>query len=309
MGSHWGEGGRTMFARFAAVALLVALGACSPRGTGTPAPSASTQGPPVWTGPGTWMEVAEAGHGTSLNEVVATGPRDAWAVGRLEEPALKRWNGTGWHDVTIPGGPKSPAALSASSSRDVWVFGSDGDAWRWNGRTWSSQDRPAGTHLSAAVVAGPGQVWLAESADAAYINRWSRGGWTRVALFSAIALPSPYVIQRPTADHLGLELLNVAAGSAREVWVAGSSGGWWSTPGVAFRWDGHRFAAVALPRGTMQITAVEGDGHGGLWTADGHPSRLRHYDGRHWTGERNPSGLGLGVRLCPTSPACLETIE
>ncbi|MEV0150501.1 MULTISPECIES: hypothetical protein [unclassified Nonomuraea] len=276
------------------------------------------------------MEVAEGGHGTSLDEVVVTGRRDAWAVGKGEMgPTVKRWNGIGWRDVTIPGGPEFPMAVSASSSRDVWVFGSDGRVWRWNGRTWSRQGGPTGIReSSAAVVAGPGQAWLAEFGDAAYINRWSRERWSRVALpfkvdiqalsavspndvwavggstvlhwdgnrFSAIPLPPPYAIRPSAADGTYLRLLDVAAVSPGEVWVVGTMAKD-SSAGVAFRWDGHRFTSLALPEGTAELTAVEGDGHGGFWTAgdvdrDSWDRQILHNDGWHWTREPPPERTG-----------------
>ncbi|MEV0201229.1 hypothetical protein, partial [Nonomuraea sp. NPDC050691] len=169
------------------------------------------------------MEVAEAGHGTSLDEVVVTSRRDAWAVGSGEMgPTVKRWNGIGWRDVTIPAGPQAPRAVSASSSRDVWVFGldSDGDAriWRWNGRTWSRQGGPARSDWwAAAVVAGAGEAWLEGAEDVAYINRWSRERWTRVAL--------PFKV----------DIQALSAVSPNDVWAVGDS--------AVLHWDGTSFRA------------------------------------------------------------------
>ncbi|MEV0202080.1 hypothetical protein AB0H81_37410, partial [Nonomuraea sp. NPDC050691] len=169
------------------------------------------------------MEVAEAGHGTSLDEVVVTGRRDAWAVGwGADSPTVKRWNGIGWRDVTIPAGLESTRAVSASSSRDVWVFGSGGGSdariWRWNGRTWSRQGGPAGGYWSAAaVVAGAGEAWLAGAEDAAYINRWSRDRWTRVAL--------PFKV----------DIQALSAVSPNDVWAVGDS--------AVLHWDGTSFRA------------------------------------------------------------------
>ncbi|MFF5212241.1 hypothetical protein [Streptosporangium sp. NPDC000396] len=264
--------------------------------------------------------------------MVVTSRRDAWAVGNGESgPTVKRWNGIGWRDVTIPAGPEFPMAVSASSSRDVWVFGTDGRVWRWNGRTWSRQGGPTGSDESAAaVVAGAGEAWLAGVEDVAYINRWSRERWTRAALpfkvdiqalsavspndvwamgdsavlhwdgtnFRAIPLPPPYAIRSSEADGTYLRLLDVAAVSPGEVWVVGTMGKD-SSAGVAFRWDGHRFTSLALPEGTAELTAVEGDGHGGFWTAGGvgrdrWDTRLQilHNDGRHWTQEPTPERTG-----------------
>ncbi|MFJ2033985.1 hypothetical protein [Streptosporangium sp. NPDC087985] len=170
-------------------------------------------------------------YGTGLADVAATGPQDVWAVGygcarekHTSCPAIARWNGDQWKNVTMPA-YRVPAktydtfdpdlynfeAVHAASPNDVWVVGNglNVQVGHWNGRSWSMY-RPFGVsennHLSDVEV-GRGRVWFAGTSayDRGTVLSWSgRAGFTQ-----------EYVVNGSLAA--------VSAGSRTgEIWAVGS---------------------------------------------------------------------------------------
>lgn len=110
---------------------------------------------------------------SNLLDVVAIGPRNAWAFGESRssegpDPLAVRWNGRSWTTVTMPTGlGKGISFADASSPRNVWAFGGGdpafGDAYalRWDGKAWSvAHHWPSYTWLTDAEVLGPRDVWV-----------------------------------------------------------------------------------------------------------------------------------------------------
>ena len=94
-----------------------------------------------WNG-AAWTQVASPNDGsTYLYDVAALSPADAWAVGNGSAGAfVLRWNGTAWN--TAPAPPlRSLSSVTARSSQDVWVAGSDANdapaLAHWTGSGWS----------------------------------------------------------------------------------------------------------------------------------------------------------------------------
>ncbi|WP_371782681.1 hypothetical protein [Streptosporangium subroseum] len=243
----------------------------------TPAPSTAS-----------WTDTRVPGSGTHMNGVVATSPRDAWAVGGGEDGDLiMRWDGRAWRSVTGPGGLRPVRAVSASSSDNVWVFGNTG-AWRWNGRGWSSKGGLRDLHLpwlKAAVVAGPRDVWVAgdsgdsEDADATdpdsrrpFLGRWSGAGW------SEFPLPS------------GLGVHAFSALGPHDVWALARRG---DDSDSIMRWDGDRWNTVPMPPLLLgkkvqltDITAVSADEAWAIGDVSRSGTRtavMIRWDGRRWS--------------------------
>ncbi len=118
----------------------------------------------------------------SLSSVVATGPRDAWALGQPQFGSggagcgadVERWDGTAWHRIPVPasvalGGSLTPA-LAATSAGDAWIFPvmvtnvglsyfAYNYALHWNGKAWHASAFPAKLVLQSAADLGAGDVW------------------------------------------------------------------------------------------------------------------------------------------------------
>ncbi|MEV0148242.1 MULTISPECIES: hypothetical protein [unclassified Nonomuraea] len=77
-----------------------------------------------------------------LTDVVATSPRDAWALGfenaaedRDGEPVMVHWNGVRWSRFPLPRGIDA-TELDARAPDDLWVIGG-GRVAHWDGHMWS----------------------------------------------------------------------------------------------------------------------------------------------------------------------------
>jgi hypothetical protein len=117
-----------------------------------------------WNG-SAWSQVASPNSdSTYLYDVVAVSRTDAWAVGFSSTGTggsyVLHWNGTAWTSVTPP--PISGvSSVTARSSSDVWVAGSDAAGAdgigqprvaHWNGTAW--------TVTAVTVSGGTGAPWL-----------------------------------------------------------------------------------------------------------------------------------------------------
>lgn len=151
----------------AAVACLSLLAACSgggdhgrpsagpatpasaaPAPSLSPGPSRTPQAPPFST---RWKEFEKLPLLTTsgLVDVVATGPRQAWALGYEDgaedsdgSTVVLRWNGTAWSK--LPGTPAVGGydGLDAGGPDDLWIAAGDTVA-HWDGRRWT-RTRPFG---------------------------------------------------------------------------------------------------------------------------------------------------------------------
>ncbi|GLZ14533.1 hypothetical protein Acsp04_47680 [Actinomadura sp. NBRC 104425] len=211
--------------------------------------------------PDYWPLVAvgdETAH-NRLQDVVAIGPRNAWAFGRIssdngDEPLAVRWNGRSWTRVALPTGAGQDIAFAdASGPRNVWAFsggyrGVDPVyALRWNGRNWTVAHRwPGNVLLDDAEVIGPRDVWAFGSYTNLLGNQaWHYDGrrWTEVptpvgGLEHAHALRADYIL---AVGH--------RPGSAGKDLLA--------------RWDGRTWTEVDvdvpdLPRETDHYTVFDG---------------------------------------------------
>lgn len=163
------------------------------------------------------------------NALAATGRDNAWSIfvgcnwpctGTSNLDFLGHWNGTRWSRV-----PASqihgidPAMLTASSSRNAWLFGYFPNqryygAVHWNGKSWTERAVPSW----AFVINGSGEL-AASFADFGSRNLWifSEGGY--IGQKSAYA--ARYVNGRWTKSYLPDALEGVAALSSTDIWATG----------------------------------------------------------------------------------------
>jgi hypothetical protein len=101
--------------------------------------------------------------GTSgLDDVVATGPNDVWAIGGADGAVtLMHWDGSQWSLVPAP--PNSGGSLAAVGPADLWASGWNG-FWHWNGTTWIEDPTsvPGATYVirsGGMEIVGDCDVW------------------------------------------------------------------------------------------------------------------------------------------------------
>jgi len=85
---------------------------------------------------------------SELVDVIADGPRRAWAVGsedgaedREGTVIVERWDGTAWKKTTLDR-ELYVSGFDVDGPSDIWIVG-DGEAIHWDGRRWS-YPRPSG---------------------------------------------------------------------------------------------------------------------------------------------------------------------
>ncbi len=124
-----------------------------------------------WDGT-SWSHVYSPIEGVSqsgLDDVVATGPNDVWAIGggQLTGVMLMHWDGTEWSVVQPP--PNSGGSLAAVGPNDLWASGWNG-FWHWDGSAW--------TEVPAAV---PGATYVIRIGGMEIVGDcsvWCVGSWT-----------------------------------------------------------------------------------------------------------------------------------
>jgi hypothetical protein len=201
-----------------------------------------------WDG-GTWSRVKSSSPGTafsSLYDVTATTPSDAWAVGFYQRSSagpfrtlILHWNGAKWAKVISPNpshGNDSLYGVYALSASNAWAVGNDCVArcrgtsgtlgtliMHWNGKTWSKVTTPgigqAGVFLDDVTATSPSNAWATGSScrgprtclefgsrRQVLILHWNGRTWSKVAA------PRPGQFS---------ELNGVVASSATDAWAAG----------------------------------------------------------------------------------------
>lgn len=219
----------------------------------------------------TRVEAPSPPSGTQLEDVVALGPNDAWAVGHTNpgdfgEAVALHWDGTHWRSVAVPQpGDRyaSPQllAVDAVAPDDVWAVGTYDAATvpqtmlvHWDGARWRLADSPRCNPyggLAGITFANADDGWAVGQAS---ICHWNGRRWTLVT--------SP----QPRAEYreVNYPLRDVSAVASDDVWAVGT---------VVY---------------DLQDYLVFG-------------SFTEHWDGSVWQRVQNPSGVGLnGVEAVST---------
>jgi hypothetical protein len=189
-----------------------------------------------------WAELPNPlppGEDGALDDVVAPGPRDAWAVGSdghtlpsgYARALILHWDGSRWNSVNSPPGLGGLSGISATSPHDLWAVGpvaSDGFSppvvAHWNGTSWRvvNDDELGFVDLYGVKAVSPRNVW-AVGATAGTEQRGIVAHWNGVRF--------RIVDERNLRDSV--ESFNDVVSSGKSVWAVG---GW----GID-RWDGRRW--------------------------------------------------------------------
>jgi hypothetical protein len=259
--------------RAAAAATALTLGATA---FTLPPASAAASGWRTVPGP-----AVATGASANLTALALATPSLGWASGFTMananapfEPLLAAWNGRRWRTVPVGLGKIAGArldGLAVASATDAWAVGEAQSATKpglrpviehWNGRRWQlmvNPPVPPMTALNSVSVAADGEAW---AVGTPFINT-GRGvilHWTGHAWVTASA--------PKTGGSVLLD--GVTAVSPGNVWAVGSA----SADGgpylpYALRWNGRRWAVVAVPHpgegnqswGFESVTSI---GHGDL---------------------------------------------
>jgi len=178
-----------------------------------------------------------------LVDVLALGPKDAWAFGGTLQPngpyapLARHWNGRKWTTAALPSGlERMISEADASGPRNVWAFAggdSAGEAYalRWDGHRWRVTRRwPAGQYIADAEVIGPRDVWVfGNGRIGESIGTWHFDGrrWTRV-------------------ETPGWGLMEASAVASDDVWAVGF-GPEHPYGDLLARWDGRTWSEVTVP--------------------------------------------------------------
>jgi hypothetical protein len=290
-----------------ALAAVMTISACTgagtPPGPRTPArhTARARTSPPVFpatpppNGPG-WNYAYIGGPSAKrLDQVVATGPADAWATGLGTRGALLlHFDGHRWQEHPLPVLPRRLAftSVAASGPDNVWLFGSDLTpakyAWRWDGSRWHDVPFPE-KHLALDAEAfAPDDVWtVGDDRDSLH---WDGSRWRTV--------PMPAVARA------------ISAVAADDMWAVGrrdTPGGRQLSQPAAMRWNGRTWRlaptpvyhfrgfvpeptaeltdVVALPADQAWAFGVQTFDHGEMDSPDppDPPAIFLHWNGTRWT--------------------------
>lgn len=180
--------------------------------------------------------------GDGLEDLAATGPDDAWAVGTApccgrDARELLHWDGAQWQTVTPPPAPAKAfypdlREVAASSPTDVWAFGSDANSLvfghHWDGTTWRTTEFGKDVVIRDAVTLGSRDAWFVgttglETSEKPIAEHYDGDRWTTFAL--------------PGAPE------TVSAVASDDIWAIGQVNG---APS-AMHWDGRQWETNALP--------------------------------------------------------------
>ncbi|MGW7514717.1 hypothetical protein ACWGJ2_03905 [Streptomyces sp. NPDC054796] len=265
---------------------------------------------------GEWQRVG-APEGTPaalLNDVAASGPGSAWAVGEDNipggiprgRPLALRWDGAAWArtDVSHLGIGGALVAVAAGPDGRAWALADDGAATSpvtrllaWDGSrdggTWREVPYPgrgeAGTALNAVAVGPDGRVWVAGS----------KGG--RAGLMCGDGSAWHWV--KPVPDEASPVPYGVHIASSGDIWISGP---------VIARWDGRDWT-VLPPVQAIRLTVTDllPSAPDDVWVTGaafgvgGPPDKppgivLQRWNGTEWTSwrDRAPFTVGALTSIC-----------
>jgi hypothetical protein len=163
-----------------------------------------------WDG-NTWSVVPSPSPSPSLNVIWGAGSeRDSgiWALGHYRAPdhhlhaLVLRWDGARWDQIRMRGvSTWSPTSASGTSTRQVWVVGSEPTsslAIAWcsvsSCRTLVEPGQSSDRIADSVYAVGPGEAWIVGDKSSAstgygsrpFAERWDRTSWTEVSVPSGL---------------------------------------------------------------------------------------------------------------------------
>ncbi len=263
----------------------------------------------------TWTVATQPSGSGGLEDVAATSPTDAWAVGHRYDPndqqghtLIEHHDGVSWTTSPSPDGPAAvQSALSGVAARtgsDAWAVGSftrSNNLIRtlvehWDGTGWTrvkSPDagQPAGGDLSGVDAIAADDVWAVGgygqgAPGRTLIEHWDGTAWTIV--------PSPNKGPFPNS------LADVAAVAPDDVWAVGT----WFTKAfddrtLTLHWDGtswHRVKSpnAGPPKAANDLVSVTASATDDVWAVGvrGSHTLTMHWDGTAWSVVHSPTPGG-----------------
>jgi hypothetical protein len=250
-------------------------------------------------------------------------------------PVVRRWTGSSWQSVSLPGFSSDGVVtgVSGSGPDDVWVNGESdmglitGNTYK-GGKSYAAHfDGTSFTQVTPPVSivgtggyrigGGPGGTWLSTASGQRYVL--GNGGWRLFAPppgFSTITNLYPrsptdiLAVQAESSTYRSIHRWNGAAWSSLDYpTTAVSPAGllevapdelyvWGTDRDSVWHWDGSNWTSRTVPCGLGQLTS---DGSDGLWGAcytgvgSTGPIRLVRYTGGTWSTETLPAALGTSV--------------
>jgi hypothetical protein len=247
--------------------------------------------------------------------VTATGPKHAWVLGQTGSTFfVLQWNGRAWDRLKPLPRHLILGAIAASSSADVWVFGSPAgspgnEAVHWNGTSWATMPMPSGTmsySVFYAVAASPSDVWAATGSRS--MLHWDGSSWQRshyeLPGFNPLATaggriwrvdsgrigghPGRLMVRTwtgtswrlVTSPHPGLvpnTSIDISASSPANIWIRVPIRGGHDRA-FLLHWDGKAWKRMAEPDLHTSGAMVVAVGRAGAWANGG----LARWTGRSW---------------------------
>ena len=161
-----------------------------------------------------------------ISSISGVGPSEVWLQGGQVtdagscEPALVRWDGSQFHDVTPANIPFFPGqGVLATGPNDVWSYWQGdsvggGSMLHFDGTNWSSW--PAQNQFYAAWASGPNDVWFAGVSS-------SLSGGTASGR-AALAHWDGQELSEDTTPPLGPGLYSISGAGPNDMWVGGAGG-------------------------------------------------------------------------------------
>jgi hypothetical protein len=248
------------------------------------------------------VKAAQPGSYPEFSDVKALGPSNVWAVGSyvtgsLEAPLVEHWDGVTWSVVAAPTAGTEGAQLRAvavSSPSDVWAVGNyrrpkifKGLVEHWDGTRWSVIETPhldRRTEFVGVSADSPSDVWVVGTRDAfagghagvdPLIEHWNGAAWR---IFTGVD-PQPGNTQ----------LLDVAARSRGDVWVAGTFSGDNGSQGFIEHWNGAGWHIQLKTRSAVFLTSISKLGWAVAFESRPHGILTKHWNGTSWVSVTTPA--------------------
>jgi hypothetical protein len=253
-----------------------------------------------------------------LNDVAATSPDNAWAVGDQPSPSgsglagagdtlLLHWNGKAWSQVTNPKPVYgSLISVSATSADNAWAVGAEDTpkvhtyVLHWDGRSWTVQKQPPSVeYASYSDVATSGaDAWIV--------------GLTTGAV--GVVPPNGLAVHRtggqwyftPVPDSSQTGLRSVAFSGGNTAWAVGCVcySGATSPSSVILRWTGTMWKVAARYSDAFLYTISEGPGGIAWAVGNGSGAISAWWNGKSWQFIPSPvAGRLWGVSYFPGGAA------
>ncbi len=225
------------------------------------------------------------------------------------ENGMLEWNGADWQVTTRPLG-RSQVDIQCAGVHGVWTMSDDGEFFRFGDslyETSATEDLPITQYIEAfsgRVIDDRLEVWAV--GDNGLTAHLQDGAWTlgRITIASEVLVdvwfsPTP---ADPDAVAVGanggVAILSGGTWTATEpltvedltaVWGDGQGGIWVvGGNGTVLRWTGDAFAIEPVPAEGEDLYDVDGTGPSDVWVAG--DGRVLHFDGSAWSSEPMQSG-------------------